>query len=431
MEKNRPEISLAQLGRRQGFRTSSRTLLSRMGAFGRKDSGSVAIITGILMVVLLGFLALVVDIGHLAVVRNEVQNAADAAALAGARALLPLPGTSAPPYAMQDPPPCFDIARPAAMATSAENKANLEPVNIDSNEVIFGHWDFDTKTFTQTNCESSADGGLSTNAVKVIVGASPKVSVAMSFARIFGINTKDASATAIAATGCLGTVARGWLASNLDYLKAIRDYYSDFWARYDELYADDPNPPDPNDYFQTNTSSSLLPEGPYCYFVLQPAKGPDEDWTLADNAGWSLPDGVKPFTSNIKKLIQGDNVSINNVQGGTVDLNNGEIASIIKTIQDTYASDPSLLENLIVSGVETNSYNQPATAEGFFSITITGAWKAGDPLPSEFIENNPLIDPTKVVGLIQFYMLPEMVYGGDVGKCAGANTKSLEAVLVQ
>ena len=47
----------------------------------------------LLFIPLLGLLALVVDVGHLMIVRNELQNAADAAALAGANCL---PRASAP-----------------------------------------------------------------------------------------------------------------------------------------------------------------------------------------------------------------------------------------------------------------------------------------------------------------------------------------------
>ena len=46
-------------------------------------------ITGLCLTVFMALLALVLDIGHLAAVRGELQNAADAGALAGARALLP------------------------------------------------------------------------------------------------------------------------------------------------------------------------------------------------------------------------------------------------------------------------------------------------------------------------------------------------------
>ena len=52
------------------------------------QDGAVALIVGICLVMFVAFSALAIDIGHLYVVRNELQNAADTGALAGARFLL-------------------------------------------------------------------------------------------------------------------------------------------------------------------------------------------------------------------------------------------------------------------------------------------------------------------------------------------------------
>ena len=65
-------------------------LKQKMSGFMRSDSGAVAATTAILMTVLLGFAAYAIDIGHLVLVKSEMQRAADAAALAGVRATLPL-----------------------------------------------------------------------------------------------------------------------------------------------------------------------------------------------------------------------------------------------------------------------------------------------------------------------------------------------------
>lgn len=51
------------------------------------QKGAVAVLVALTLPVLVGVAALAVDMAHLHVVRNELQNAADAAALAGARAL--------------------------------------------------------------------------------------------------------------------------------------------------------------------------------------------------------------------------------------------------------------------------------------------------------------------------------------------------------
>jgi hypothetical protein len=51
----------------------------------REQKGSVIIITALSLVVLVGFMGLALDIGHLYIVKTELQNSADAAALAAAK----------------------------------------------------------------------------------------------------------------------------------------------------------------------------------------------------------------------------------------------------------------------------------------------------------------------------------------------------------
>lgn len=89
--------------------------------------GAVAILAGLAVTVLFGFLALVVDLGNLYVNKTELQNAADAAALAGAKELL---GTAAG----------IDSAVQSAIATAALNKSGMgkTAVAISANEIRFG-----------------------------------------------------------------------------------------------------------------------------------------------------------------------------------------------------------------------------------------------------------------------------------------------------
>lgn len=50
----------------------------------KRQRGNIILLTALMLPVLLGFTALAIDVGYLFVVRNELQNAADAAAMAGA-----------------------------------------------------------------------------------------------------------------------------------------------------------------------------------------------------------------------------------------------------------------------------------------------------------------------------------------------------------
>ena len=52
----------------------------------RDESGAITAMTVIMMAAFLGILAVVIDLGHLHTVQNELRNAADACALRGARA---------------------------------------------------------------------------------------------------------------------------------------------------------------------------------------------------------------------------------------------------------------------------------------------------------------------------------------------------------
>jgi hypothetical protein len=65
------------MNKQQGFRAK----------FKSRQQGAVAIIVAICLVVLIGMLGLVLDLGHLYVTKTELQNAADAAALSGAKQL--------------------------------------------------------------------------------------------------------------------------------------------------------------------------------------------------------------------------------------------------------------------------------------------------------------------------------------------------------
>jgi hypothetical protein len=62
-------------------------VIRRIGCSRRDDDGAVAILVAILSIVLFGFGALVIDIGHAQVVRSQGQSTVDAASLAGVRVL--------------------------------------------------------------------------------------------------------------------------------------------------------------------------------------------------------------------------------------------------------------------------------------------------------------------------------------------------------
>jgi uncharacterized membrane protein len=56
------------------------------------DRGSIVVLVAAGVVAIVGVTSLAIDVGYLYVVRNQLQNAVDAAALAGAQGLLAQPG---------------------------------------------------------------------------------------------------------------------------------------------------------------------------------------------------------------------------------------------------------------------------------------------------------------------------------------------------
>lgn len=117
-------------------------------AFGAKrvlsERGAVAVIVGILIVVLFGFIALAVDIGHIYAVKNELQNAADSGALAGAAELYNFDPVA---KTLSINPGANDEAYTAAIAHLSD-KENVETLYAglgsgdNANDIQRGHWSF-------------------------------------------------------------------------------------------------------------------------------------------------------------------------------------------------------------------------------------------------------------------------------------------------
>jgi Flp pilus assembly protein TadG len=95
------------------------------------ERGVSMILIALLLTMFMGFIALAIEFGHLYVVRNELRDAADAGALAGARVLYTTDGTAVNPGAN-------DVAKAAATANLSEKAA----VEVSDSNVERGHWSF-------------------------------------------------------------------------------------------------------------------------------------------------------------------------------------------------------------------------------------------------------------------------------------------------
>ncbi len=186
------------------------TPIKKLKLYFPNQRGATIVFVAICMFVLIAFAALALDVGHLVVTKNELQNAADAGALAGAHKLYSDDGRFI----------TVDAARQAAIAVSTMNQSDNEFVDVDVEDVLIGHWSFGLGTVDKGFTESAATDavalwGVSTvaldqnqdfiNAVQVTAWRKDPM-VTSWFARIFGLEGFLQSATAVAYIGFAGSV---------------------------------------------------------------------------------------------------------------------------------------------------------------------------------------------------------------------------------
>ena len=171
-------------------------------SYRKGNRGAVIVVVAIVMIVLLGIAALAVDIGYVAVTKNELQNIADAAALAGAREL----SRQYPEdYVAQQ---AFIADRTLVLAiiqdVASKNRAANMAISINPADVVIGRWDLATSTM-------SAENLLQPTAVSVVARRDETANTAINtfFARVLGVETVPVRADATAALSGQGSAAPG------------------------------------------------------------------------------------------------------------------------------------------------------------------------------------------------------------------------------
>ena len=148
----------------------------------RSERGTVIVMAVVVMTVVLGFIALSVDMGMLMTAQSELQNAADAAAFAGVGRLI-----SADYYGAVE----------QAWSFATANSCLGQNLALGCGDIQLGIYDFDQHTFTAAPWGSL--GG--SNAVRVYARRtedSAQGSLPLAFARILGRNMADVEASTIA-----------------------------------------------------------------------------------------------------------------------------------------------------------------------------------------------------------------------------------------
>lgn len=157
------------------------------------ERGAVAVMVAVALPVLLGFAALTIDIGQALVARNELQDVADAGALAGARRLGTIYQGLTPAQQVS-----YTLASPAPVISDVQNVASQNygagrAITVNVGDISIGQWDATNKTLTVT--------AANPDAVRVTarLDGTTNGPVSTFLANIMGISSVDVRATATAA----------------------------------------------------------------------------------------------------------------------------------------------------------------------------------------------------------------------------------------
>lgn len=139
----------------------------------RRRRGAIAVLAALAMVVMVGMLALAMDVGYMSSVRTDMQTAADAGALAGAGELAN--GQHA-----------AEVAARAYVMSNAQTRPGITASDI-ATDVSVGHWNRGQRSFTKDQTPL--------NAVQVVADRN---NAPMFFGRMFNHQSFDMRASAIA-----------------------------------------------------------------------------------------------------------------------------------------------------------------------------------------------------------------------------------------
>jgi len=153
-----------------------------------RECGMVLIYVAIVTLVLIGVAGLAIDGAVVSSAGQQLQNAADGAALHAAR------------YLASETDPAFPTTRAAAMSLAGANEAAKATIQLSANtenaaggDIVVGNWDWSSHTFTPSVSNPNA---VRVHAVRTQDNAQGPIS--LMFGPIFGKATSDAGATSTA-----------------------------------------------------------------------------------------------------------------------------------------------------------------------------------------------------------------------------------------
>jgi hypothetical protein len=285
---------------------------------GRKQRGSTLAAFVVVSAALFAFTAVGVDTGRVAAVATEVQTVADSAASAGARALLAGATTT--------------TARTQAQSVVGQNRVNGATAVIQAAQLQTGSYNAQTGAFVS--------GGLPAIAMR----ATPSVTVRNFFAGIMGGGFANTTVTKTATAASVG-VGQGQPTL--------------------PLVLGDCHFPSIASCFNTPNCLPRLTQVP----------------NTTNNTGWtSFFDGASS-APNISKYMPaacgGTATPPNITVGASINLNNGQITSVLSKVDECVKKGiNTFLIPIVACG---GNFNQSSTVTGFATITVTQVLVHGSP----------------------------------------------------
>jgi hypothetical protein len=299
-----------------------------MRGFGgrRREEGAVLALTALMLVVLTLCMVLAIDLGHLYLVKCELQRAEDAGALAGAGGLFPpAPGVSNPLPATPDCARALTVCQ----NTVAANQADGAALQVLSADVSFGNWDSGASAFNATGCGDP----YQVNAVKVVVrkGDSANGKAPLFFAGLLpeGISSISLSAQAIGLSGYPGYLPGGAGA------------------------------------FPLAIDADRVPQGQPGQLVriyLNP--------TTTDGGCWQTFFDPSPGASDLQKLVNGTTPSPALKVGDQINVTEGVADSVMQALQKQFDQRTGDMV-VVVPVIPGGSHTGLATVQGFVAFNIT------------------------------------------------------------
>ncbi|KDB05819.1 Protein of unknown function DUF2134, membrane [Burkholderia sp. lig30] len=247
----------------------------------RAQKGAVAVTVAVALTMLLGVAAVAIDLGYLYIVRNELQNAADAAALAGVPCLYPRAQCGNQTAKAPD----WGTAQQQTVQGVSLNQSSNVTLTGYTTDVSYGYWDV-TGSVPGLQATVPPSPAVGMPAVRVTVtrsGAKNGGGVPVFLAKIFGISTVPVSATAVAVISDPGSVGDATLFP-VAMSKCMYDQYWDSTNGKPKV-ATSTTPPGPGQPSQTVGQ-------PYVFWVTSSYHaGPCEasQWTTFDTTANDVP----------------------------------------------------------------------------------------------------------------------------------------------